>query len=322
MSDSTGNRSILAAALAACVLSASATAAPVEKTQGVYVTLLSGLKADVGETAAKAESALKGAGFEVLASFDNGVPQGCQAKARTVVFASEPWAAEVLSGGADKAFGLPMRLAVYGDASGVSVALVNPVSVLRTFYASDAKDAVARKAFDGVAAALAPLGAVSPKQAGQLRDSGEIGGMGGGAFPDKIVPVLAPARPAAEVAEALKTGIANAGGWHAIYAYKASDDVFVVGLTNAKTEGRAFGIAGEKRATAANPFPGLDHAAAFPIEVIVSKKGAGSSVTLLKEMWRMKLYFQDAGNWAFMKNMQMPGDIQSEIEAAVRKAVR
>ena len=143
--------------------------------------------------------------------------------------------------------------------------------------------------------------------------------MGGGAFADKIVPVLAPAKPPAEVAEALKAGVADADGWRAVYAYKASDDVFVVGLTNAKTEGRAFGIAGEKRATEANPFPGLDHAAAFPIEVVVTKKGAGSSVTLLKEMWRMKLYFQDAGNWAFMKNMQMPGDIQNEIEAAVQQ---
>ena len=312
----------LLSATCAVLLALPAFAAGVEKTAGVYVTLLSGLKADVGETAAKAEPALNGAGFTVLASFENGVPQGCQAKARTIVFASEPWAAEVLSGGADKAFGLPMRLAVYGDASGTSIALVNPVSLLRTFYASDAKDAAAQKAVDGVAAALAPLGAVSPKQAGQLRDSGAIGGMGGGAFPDKIVPVLAPARPPAEVAEALKAGITDASGWHAIYTYKASDDVYVVGLTNGKTEGRAFGIAGEKRATEANPFPGLDHAAAFPIEVIVTKNGAGSSVTLLKEMWRMKLYFQDAGNWAFMKNMQMPGDIQNEIEAAVRKAVR
>lgn len=321
MSGSMRSRGLLAAVLAACVLSPPAPAALVEKTQGVYVTLLSGLKADVGETAAKAEAALKSAGFTVLASFDNGVPRGCQAKARTIVFASEPWAAEVLSGGADKAFGLPMRLAVYGDASGASVALVNSVSLLRTLHASDAKDAAARKVVDDVAAALAPLGDVSPKQTGQLRDNGAIGGMGGGAFPDKVVPILAPARPPAEVAEALRTGIADAGGWRAVYAYKASDDVFVVGLTNAKTEGRAFGIAGEKRATEANPFPGLDHAAAFPIEVVVTKKGAGSSVTLLKEMWRMKLYFQDAGNWAFMKNMQMPGDIQSEIEAAVRKAV-
>jgi hypothetical protein len=146
--------------------------------------------------------------------------------------------------------------------------------------------------------------------------------MGGGAFSEKIVTVLAPAKAPAEVAEALKAGLTEAAGWHAIYVYKASEDVFIVGLTSAKTEGRAFGIAGEKRATEANPFPGLDHAAAFPIEVVVTKSGTGSSVTLLKEMWRMKLYFQDAGNWAIMKNMQMPGDIQNEIEAAVRKAVR
>jgi uncharacterized protein (DUF302 family) len=310
-----------ATAAFAVLLALPASAAGAEKTQGVYVTYLSGLKGDVAETAAKAESALEGAGFVVLAAFDNGVPPGCRAKARTIVFTTEPWAAEVLSGGADKAFGLPLRLAVFGDASGTSIAVVNPVSLLRTFYGSDAKDAAAQTAVDAVAAVLAPLGAISPKQAGQLRDTGAIGGMGGGAFPDKIVSVLASGKTPAEVAETIRMGVSEASGWHALYAYKASDDVFVVGLTNAKTEGRAFGIAGEKRATEANPFPGLDHAAAFPIEVVVTRKGDGSSVTLLKEMWRMKLYFQDAGNWAFMKNMQMPGDIQNEIEAAVRKAV-
>lgn len=312
---------LLSAALAA-LLALPALGEGVEKAQGVYVTLLSGLKGDVAGTAAKAESSLKAAGFEILGSFDNGVPSGCGEKARTIVFASPAWASEVLSGGGDKAFGLPARIAVHSDASGISVSVVNPVSLLRTFYVSDAKDAVAQKAVEAVAAALAPVGTVVARQSGQLRDSGAIGGMGGGAFPDKIVTILAPARPPAEVAEALKTGIVDTAGWHAVYAYKASDDVWVVGLTNAKTEGRAFGIAGEKRATDSNPCPGLDHAPAFPIEVVVTKKGAGSSVTLLKEMWRMKLYFQDAGNWAFMKNMQMPGDIQDEIEAAVRKAVR
>ena len=306
----------------AALLHPAALVAGVEKTQGVYVTLLSGLKTDVAGTAAKAESSLKAAGFEILGSFENGVPAGCGEKARTIVFASPAWSSEVLSGGGDKAFGLAMRIAVYSDASGVGVAVLNPVSLLRTFYGSDVKDASAQKAVEAVVAALASLGTIVPKQAGQLRDTGTIGGMGGGAFAEKIVTVLAPARPPAEVAEALKTGIADANGWRAVYAYKASDDVFVVGLTNAKTEGRAFGIAGEKRATEANPFPGLDHAAAFPIEVVVARKGNGSSITLLKEMWRMKLYFQDAGNWAFMKNMQMPGDIQNEIEAAVRKAAR
>jgi uncharacterized protein (DUF302 family) len=315
-------RSSLVAALAACALSFSASAAPIEKTQGVYVNLLSGLKAGLAETATKAETGLKAAGFTVLTAFDNGAPEGCRTKARTIVFASEPWTTDVLGGGADKAFALPLRLALYEDESGLNIAFVNPVSLSRTLFASNDRDAAAAKVVDNVAASLQLIGPVAAKQAGQLRESGAIGGMGGGAFPDKIVPVLAPAKSPSEVAEALKTGIADAAGWHAVYSYKVSDDVFVVGVTNAKMEGRAFGIAGEKRATKTNVCPGLDHAASFPIELVVTKKGAGSSVTLLKEMWRMKLYFQDAGNWAFMKNMQMPGDIQSEIEAAVRKAVR
>ena len=38
-------------------------------------------------------------------------------------------------------------------------------------------------------------------------------------------------------------------------------------------------------------------------------------------MYRMKLYFEDAGKWAFMKNMGMPGSIQDEVAAQVRPAV-
>jgi hypothetical protein len=311
---------LLAASFAA-VLPPVASAAPVAKAQGVYVTLLSGLKSDVPATAAKVEGALKGAGFGILASYDNGVPEGCRARARTIVFSQDSFAATVLAGGADKAFGLPLRLAVFDAEAGVSVAMANPVSLLRTFNAAPVKDDAAQKVVDDVASALAGIGPVAQKAAGQMRDSGEIGGMGGGAFSEKVVPVLTAAKAPAETAAALKGGIADPSAWHAMYSYKASDDVFVVGVTNGKTEGRAFGIAGEKRATSSSPCPGVDHAAAFPVEIVVVKKGAGSSVSILKEMWRMKLYFQDAGNWAFMKNMQIPGDIQSEIEAAIRKAI-
>ena len=298
-----------------------ASAAPVEKSQGVYVTFLAGLKGDVPATTARVETALKGAGFTVLAVFDNGAPAGCRARARTVVFNQEAFAASVLAGGTDKAFGLPLRLAVYENEAGIGVALANPVSLQRTFNASPVRDAAAQKVVDDIALALAPVGPVVPKAAGQIRESGEIGGMGGGLFQEKIVPVLTPGRPPADVARALEAGIADAAGWHSVYSFKASDDVWVVGVTSARMEGRGFGIAGEKRATSTNAFPGLDHAAAFPIEIVVARKGAGSSVQILKEMWRMKLYFQDAGNWAFMKNMQMPGDIQAEIETAIRKVL-
>jgi hypothetical protein len=160
------------------------------------------------------------------------------------------------------------------------------------------------------------------KQQGQMRDTGEITGMGGGAFPDKIVTGATSSKPLAEMAAAIEKGVADKSGWHVVYAYKPSDAVMVVGVTNAKTEGRAFGIAGEKRASGKNQFPGVDHAAAFPIEVVLYKKGASNSAMLLKEMWRMKLYFQDAGNWAFMKNMGMPGEIQDEIESGLKKSLK
>jgi hypothetical protein len=57
--------------------------------------------------------------------------------------------------------------------------------------------------------------------------------MGGGAFSEKIVTVLAPSKPPAEVAEAIRAGVADLDGWRAVYAYKASDDVFVAAVKKA-----------------------------------------------------------------------------------------
>ena len=311
----------LAAVTAIAVLALCVNAFAAAKTQGVYVQMVHGLRADVAQTASKAEAALKGAGFTPLASFENGTPEGCRFKAFTVVFTNDVYASKVIAGGPDKAFALPLRLSVYADETGTNVDMVNPVSINRTIFRGYTMDEPAQKIVDEVAAALKAVGPVSMKQIGQLRDSGEITGMGGGAFPEKIVTSASSAKPSRDVAEMIKKGVADKAGWHTIYAYTAGD-VSIVGLTNKKTEARAYGIAGEKRATNANPCPGIDHSPSFPIEAVIYKKGASTSVNILTEMWRMKLYFQDAGNWAFMKNMAMPGDIQKEIDAAIKRAVR
>ncbi|HLB25722.1 MAG TPA: hypothetical protein VJM83_05295 [Nitrospirota bacterium] len=310
---------LIIASVAVLALSAQAFAA---SAQGVYVRALEGMKADIAQTMPKVEGALKGAGFTILASFENGVPEGCRYKAATVVFTREDYAAKVLAAGPDKGFALPLRLSLYEDDKGLNVAMMNPVSINRTIFQGTSMDGAAQKVVDEVVAALKAVGPAQARQAGEMRDSGAITGMGGGVFPEKVIPVAASSKSPSEVADALKKGMADPSGWHVIYVYKPSEAVAVVGVTKAKTEGRAFGIAGEKRATKSNPFPGIDHAPAFPVELVVFKKGGATSVNLVKEMWRMKLYFQDAGNWAFMKNMAMPGDIQSEIEAAVKKAVK
>jgi hypothetical protein len=39
-------------------------------------------------------------------------------------------------------------------------------------------------------------------------------------------------------------------------------------------------------------------------------------------MYRMKMYFEDAGKWAFMKNMGMPGSIEEEIALQVRTGLK
>jgi uncharacterized protein (DUF302 family) len=283
--------------------------------------MIHGLKADAAQTASKAEAALKEAGFTPLAKFDNGTPAGCRFKAFTVVFTKDAYASKVIAGGPDKAFALPLRLSVYEDETGTNVEMMNPVSVNRTIFRGNSMDEPAQKVVDEVGAALKAVGPVSMKQIGQLRDSGEITGMGGGAFPEKVVTAATSAKPANEVAEMIKKGVADKSGWHTVYTY-TTGDVSIVGLTNKKTEARAYGIAGESRATKANPCPGIDHSSAFPIEAVIYKKGGSTSVNILTEMWRMKLYFQDAGNWAFMKNMAMPGDIQKEIDAAIKKAVK
>ena len=311
----------LAAVTAIAVLALCVNAYAAAKTQGVYVQMVHGLKADAAQTASKAEAAIKGAGFTPLATFDNSSPESCRFKAFTVVFTNEAYAYKVIAGGPDKAFALPLRLSVYEDESGTNIDMVNPVSVNRTIFRGNTMDEPAQKIVDEVAAALKTVGPVSIKQIGQLRDSGEITGMGGGLFSEKIVTAATSAKPAHEVAEMIKKGVADKAGWHTVYTYTIND-VSIAGLTNKKTEARAYGIAGEKRASYANPCPGIDHAASFPIEAVIYKKGNSTSVNILTEMWRMKLYFQDAGNWAFMKNMAMPGDIQKEIDTAIKRAVK
>jgi hypothetical protein len=67
--------------------------------------------------------------------------------------------------------------------------------------------------------------------------------------------------------------------------------------------------------------PGIAHAGAYPIEVVVAKDAGSVRVRVVDTMYRMKMFFEDAGKWAFMKNMGMPGSIQDEITAQVRPAL-
>jgi len=309
--------------IGAAIMLSAAVSGAVDKNQGVYVKMLSGMKADITQSAAKVEGALRTAGFEIIAAYDNGAPEGCNFRAHTIIFAKPEYTAKVMAGGPDKAFGLPLRLALYEDEKGLNLAMVNPASMNRSFFLNNSMDAAASAVVDEVASALKDMGPVKKEQIGQMRSEGEIRGIGGGKFPGKMVDVAASPLSVDDAADALARGIADKSGYYTVYIYKPAKGVAVVGVTNtASMEGRAFYIAGEKRSDDDYKFPGMDHAAAFPIEVVLYSKNGKTTAVIVDEMWRMKLYFEDAGMWAFMKNMGMPGDIQKAIETGVKNSLK
>jgi hypothetical protein len=100
-------------------------------------------------------------------------------------------------------------------------------------------------------------------------------------------------------------------------------ETVVLGSTGTPMDSRSFEIVGAGADSSRNRLkcPGLAHAGAYPIEVVVTKDAGSVRVRVVDTMYRMKMYFEDAGKWAFMKNMGMPGSIQDEIAAQVRPAV-
>ena len=90
-------------------------------------------------------------------------------------------------------------------------------------------------------------------------------------------------------------------GWNKVYEVDLSNAV-VIGITKPAEEKEAFQIGG------------TDHIAAFPIELVI-KNG---KVIALPEMYRMSLYFMDAGMGAFMAHMSMPGRIDDSINGLLK----
>ena len=114
----------------------------------------------------------------------------------------------------------------------------------------------------------------------------------------------------------------NTKSWRLIYTLDLGNDVTVYGVDEAAKEVKAFMIPGGKRESKDDSCPGVDHVSAFPIEVVVYKEKGMARVLLLDEMYRMKVYFEDAGKWDFMKNMGMPGAIEKEVTEMVTSKLK
>ena len=304
---------------------------------GVYVGLVRGLDIPVAEATAVVQGALTEAGWEVLAVHAVGAPDACAYEGRVIVAHSAGYAAAISPYGPHAAFAVPQRVVVFEDEDGVHVGAVDLRGMNRTMVDEQVPGSAWDPWFDRLASAVA---AGFPDKAeswayGQTRDEGRItrtfGIMAGGPFVEKIeVAATVPVADGgvAEVATRIQEAFAETGTseWalRGVYRVDLPDgDAVVLGVSGAPLEARAFSIVRHGGDDAREGFacPGLGHAAAFPIELVVQQVGDQVEVRLIDEMFRMKMYFEDAGKVAFAKNMGMPGAIESALRDRVQQAL-
>ena len=97
----------------------------------------------------------------------------------------------------------------------------------------------------------------------------------------------------------------------------ADEKGMLLGFTRPRTEGVSFNIAGASREDDTNLSPGIDHAAAYPIEVLLLEEDGKVNVYTQREMFRMDMYYWDAGMAAFMDHMSMPAILDESLRRAL-----
>ena len=115
-------------------------------------------------------------------------------------------------------------------------------------------------------------------------------------------------------------GVDDSTGWRLISKIPVGTNAVYFGITNDYTENKCIRINSDFRSDGSTkdaPYPGVDHAPALPLEVLVVNDGKEVKVVQYGEMWRMQLYFWDSGFMAFAKNTLIPAIIFSSIDKAL-----
>lgn len=112
----------------------------------------------------------------------------------------------------------------------------------------------------------------------------------------------------------------DSSGWRLITKVPVDANAVYFGISNDYTENKCIRInsdfRGDGKAKDA-PYPGVDHAPALPLEILVINDGKTVRAVQYGEMWRMQLYFWDSGYMAFTKNTFVPSAIFNSIKDAV-----
>lgn len=324
---------VLAVALA---LATGAGAAPVPPEAGVFQYIVHEAKGTPQDVATAIAQAAPEVGFEVLGIVPVGTPEGCGFTARVLTVYAPEYAKSIIAANRRTGpFAVVDRINVFEDENGVHVSIVNPRSSLRTVLMEDTKYSELIESHLADLRELV-LGAVDGRPGsedyGQMRKKGHIGRtmgvVAGGPFTKKVQDVSVVGGNAwQDMAERVEKALETKGpkwGMHLAFAVEFPEaELVVFGTTGTPMDTRSFEIvgAGSDESRAELSCPGLAHAGAYPMEVVVTQEGLTVRTRIVEPMYRMKMYFEDAGKWAFMKNMGMPGSIEDEVTEQIKTAV-
>ena len=304
---------------------------------GVYEYVIRNADGDVESLATEIEHAAARAGWLVAGAYDAAAPGDCAYRARVLVLYDATYAAELLSANPTTGgFAVLDRINVFEDERGTHVSVVNPHSITRTVLMNDTDY---RELAENHLQALRGLiidsvsGTPSHAQYGQLRSEGHIGKtmgvVAGGRFEDLLQEKARESGTTVPlVAKALRAGLEEPGRkWGMTFTYEVAIpefDLVILGTTGSPMDSKSFDIvkAGGDESRKDFECPGLAHAGAYPLEMVVALDGDEVTVLAVEAMFRMKMYFEDAGKWAFMQNMKMPASIDKELKKQIREGLK
>ena len=297
------------------------------------------------ETTSALDASFASSELVVHATHDVRVPED-KHRARVYVLMSPAYAAAAREESARTISAQILRVAVYtqGDDQATYINMANPVAHAMVFYANspnyedllaaaaiasgDIREAVSAvpgealreqqeprrsekhyRTFkgDGPARMMAKFRTFRKSQLEIFEDEAE----NFDAVVDKVTAALA-ARPVAAAEES--------EGWEQVALVRVRDDAVYVGVTNPYIEDKMVRINSRFRKdgkSELSPYPGVDHVAALPTEILIVKDGDQTRVLHYGQMWRMQLYFWDSGYRAFTANVGVPSAIASSIEDPV-----
>jgi hypothetical protein len=297
------------------------------------------------ETTAAVKAAFEGSDLVLHGSHVVRVPEGAQ-QAEVFIFTSPTFIAAARSEPPRTISAQILRIAVYtwGDEQKTVINMANPVAHAMVYYANSPNYDTIVEAAQAVAGEIRALVSAVPGEAVSVQTKplrkekhyNKYKGDGPARMMakfrtwqksqllieedtaenfDAVVDRIVERIEASEIADETFPH-----GWEKLALIRVRDDAVYIGLTNPYIEDRMVQINSSFRGkdkTELAPYPGVDHMAALPTDVLIVREAGKTLVLHYGQMWRMQLYFWDSGYRAFTANMNVPSKIANSIKDAL-----